>query len=133
MRKKLQITQNFAARSILGRRKRTSATDSLNTLNFLPLKDKRKVHEAVYVHKAMQGKLPLDICNHYKNQQSKKNLRSSSNLTLNIPAHKTQLYQHSPLFRTIKTWNSTPVELRTLQTDTFKKKYQAHLIKERTN
>ena len=51
--KKLQTTQNFAARSILGWKKRTSAKEALSELKLLPLKDNRKVHEAVYVHKAL--------------------------------------------------------------------------------
>ena len=127
--KKLQTTQNFAARSILGWKKRTSATEALETLKFLPLKQKRQVHEAVYVHKAMNGKLPTEISNKYRNQLSKQNLRSSSQQTLNIPAHKTQKYQQSPLFRTIKAWNTTTIESRSvLETNTFKKKYQVHLL-----
>ena len=129
--KKLQTTQNFAARSILGRRKRTSATDALKTLKFLPLKDKRKVHEAVYVHKALNEKLPIEITNHYTDQLSKKNLRSSTQTKLNIPVHKTQQYQCSPLYRTIKSWNSTPTELRAETiTNTFKKKLQSYLLKQ---
>ena len=50
--KRLQLTQNFAAMSILGLKKHTSATDALQTLKLLTL------HEAVYVHKALNGKLP---------------------------------------------------------------------------
>ena len=34
---------------------------ALNTLHFLNLKDKRKVHEGVYVHKALHEKLPEEI------------------------------------------------------------------------
>ena len=132
--KKLQNTQNFAARSILGRRKSTSATNALKTLQFLPLKDKRKVHEAVYAHKAINSKLPQEITDNYKNQLSKQNLRSSAKQTLNIPKHKTQHYQKSPMYRTIKTWNSTPVELRLeATTATFKKKFQTHLMKQQTH
>ena len=39
--KKLQTTQNFAARSILGWKKDTSASLAIDTLNLLPLKEKR--------------------------------------------------------------------------------------------
>ena len=127
--KKLQTTQNFAARSILGWKKRTSATEALETLKFLPLKQKRKVHEAVYVHKALNDKLPKEICNKYRNQLSTQNLRSTTQQTLNIPAHKTQKYQQCPMFRTIKAWNDTTVASRTeLITNTFKKQYQARLL-----
>ena len=127
--KKLQTTQNFAARSILGWKKRSSATEALKELKFLPLKYKRKTHEAVYVHKALNGKLPDVIANKYHNQMSKQNLRSASQLTLNIPTHKTQKYQQGPLYRTLKSWNDTSVESRvSTDSNTFKKIYQTKLI-----
>ena len=127
--KRLQLTQNFAARSMLGLKKHTSATDALQTLKLLPLKDKRKVHEAVYVHKAMHDKLPSQVTEHYTDFKPQPNLRSASNLTLNIPKHKTQQYQHSPTYRTIKSWNSTPTSFRTEEiTNTFKNKLQTHLL-----
>ena len=132
--RKLQTTQNFAARSILGRSKYTSATDALTTLNFLPLKEKRKIHEAVYTHKALSSKLPDEAISHYTSLESRKNLRSSKNRTLNIPKHTTDQYQRGPLFRTVKTWNSVPTELRSddITTTTFKKKYQSHLTQSPT-
>ena len=129
--KKLQTTQNFAARSILGWKKDASATQALKMLKLLPLKQKRNVHEAVYVHKALNGNLPPEISQKYRLQLSKQNLRSTTQLTLNIPPHKTQKYQQSPLFRTVKAWNETKVESRLgYETNTFKKKYQTHLLNE---
>ena len=127
--KKLQTTQHFAARSILGWKKHTSATEALRELKLHPLKDKRKVHEAVYVHKALNGKLPTVITEKYRNQLSKQNLRSTSQQTLNIPVHKTQKYQQSPLYRIIKAWNGTAVESRSgLEANSFKKNVQAALL-----
>ena len=128
--RKLQTTQNFAARSILGKSKHSSATEALTTLKFLPLKEKRTIHEAVYTHKAFRCKLPLEVTEQYKNLEPKKNLRSSKCKTLNIPKHATEQYKRGPLYRTVKTWNSIPAQLRTenITTTTFKKKYQTHLI-----
>ena len=128
--RKLQTTQNFAARSILGKSKHSSATEALTTLKFLPLKEKRTIHEAVYTHKVFRSKLPLEVTEQYKNLEPKKNLRSSKCKTLNIPKHATEHYKRGPLYRTVKTWNSIPAQLRTenITTTTFKKKYQTHLI-----
>ena len=133
--KKLQTTQNFAARSILGRRKHTSATDALNTLKFLPLNAKRKIHEAVFTHKALSKKLPTEVASHYESLLPKENLRSRKKRTLNVPQHSTEKYKLGPLYRTVNTWNSIPEELRAadLTTTTFKKKYQAHLLKHPTS
>lgn len=129
--KKLQTTQNFAARSILGKSKHSSATEALKTLNFLPLKEKRKIHEAVYVHKALNEKLPKEIVQQYKSCEPIKHLRSSKFHTLNIPKHNTEHYKRGPLYRTLKTWNSVPEKLRSdITTTTFKKNYQSYLIKQ---
>lgn len=128
--RKLQTTQNFAARSILGRSKHTSATDALTTLKFLTLKEKRKIHEAVYTHKALNRKLPAEVTAHYNNLEPMENLKSSISHTLNIPKHATEQYKRGPLYRTVKTWNSIPAELRSedITTQTFKKKYQTHVM-----
>ena len=97
--------------------------------NLISLDDKRKVHEAVYTHKALNGKLPTAIMRQYKNQQSLVNNRSAENKMLNIPKHKTEQYKNSPLYRTITTWNSIPTEIKKIEnTSTFKRKYQAHKI-----
>ena len=83
------------------------------------------------VHKALNDKLPASITDKYRNQISKQNLRSTSQLTLNIPIHKTQKYQLGPLYRTLKSWNNTSVETRTgVETNTFKKLYQTKLTAE---
>jgi hypothetical protein len=127
--KRLQVTQNFAVRSILGRSKHSSATEALHTLSFLPLSDKRKVHEAVYVHKALNGKLPTEITDQYHSQKQKQNPRTCKLATLNVPRHKTEQYKKSPMYRTVNTWNNIPEAIRCEQTtSTFKKKFQSHLV-----
>ena len=85
-------------------------------------------HSRVYVHKALNKKLPEPVSDKYRSYISKQNLRSTSNQTLNVPKHKTQKYQSSPLFRTIKAWNSTAVETRSgMEINTFKKHFQTKL------
>ena len=61
-------------------KKLESSTYALKKANLLPLEDKRKVHEAVYIHKGLHGKLPFlyapstNSSNHHYvfDQQSKK-------------------------------------------------------------
>ena len=62
---KLQRTQNLAVKSILGMRKNESARDALKTAKLLPLAEKRKIHEGVFIHKGLQNKLPLSVCKQY--------------------------------------------------------------------
>ena len=126
---KLQRTQNMAVKSMLGINRKESSEQALKTANMLNLDQKRKIHEAVYIHKGLAGKLPVAICREYENHLSLKNNRSSDRRTLTIPNHKTQQYENSPLYRTIKTWNSVPLNIRATDTETttFKQTYQRHL------
>ena len=111
---------------------RDSSTQALKKAKLITLEEKRKVYKAVYVHKALSGKLPRSICQQYQNHQSLKNYRSADKQILTIPKHKTESYKKSPLYRTINTWNNTPNEMKTTETSTFKKNYQSHVQKTST-
>lgn len=126
---KLQRTQNAAIKSIMGLKPRDSSSQALGKANLLNLEQKRKVHEAVYVHKALAGKLPQLTCQQYQQHQSLKNYRSAEKQILSIPKHKTENYKNSPLYRTITTWNSIPHSIKKTETSTFKKNCQSHLQK----
>ena len=128
---KLQRTQNTVIKSMLGMKMRDSSDEALTKANLLSLDDKRKIHDAVYVHKAIAGNLPDEVTEQYKNHQSLMNHRSADKLILNIPQHKYEKYKCSPLYRTIAAWNSSPVEIRKSETDTYKKNLQANLLKTR--
>ena len=124
---KLQRTQNAVIKSILGMKPRESSSQAIRKANLLTLEEKRKVHESVYVHKALTGKLPTSICTQYKEQKSKNNYRSADKQILTIPIHKKETYKNSPMYRTVTTWNNTPQNIKNTETSTFKKSYQKHL------
>ena len=52
-KKKLQRTQNIAAKSIAGLTRCTPSETALKAAKLLPLEEKRKIHEAVYIHKGL--------------------------------------------------------------------------------
>ena len=56
------------------------------------------------------------------------NTRAAAKQTLNYPKHKTTLYERSPLYRSIITWNNLPTPLRTTTASTFKKEVQKYKI-----
>ena len=56
------------------------------------------------------------------------NTRSATRLVLNYPKHKTTLYERSPLYRTITTWNKLPTEIKTTPAESFKKQVQKYKI-----
>ena len=129
---KLQRTQNSIIKNILGMKIRESSTEALTKAKLLNLDDKRKVHDAVYVHKALSGKLPQSICEKYKQHLSMKNYRSAEKQILSIPKHTKENYKKSPLYRSIIAWNSIPTEMKMTETNTFKKNCQAHLLNVKT-
>ena len=128
-KQKLQTTQNFAMRTILGTDRRSSSTQALEKLRYLNLDNKRKVHEAVFTHKAVNGLQPKEICEKYRELLPTGNTRSASRLIINNPKHKTSLYERSPLYRTIQTWNKLPLDLKTTPDEAFKKNVQKSMIK----
>ena len=109
--KSLQLVQNFAVRSITGNRKHDSATNSLNTLDLLNLAQRREIHESVFAHKALLDKCSANINQLYKSHISTANTRQAAAKILTIPSHKTAKFESSPLYRTIKSWNSCPSTL----------------------
>lgn len=127
---KLQRTQNAAVKSMLGMRKYDSASEALKKAHLLPLEEKRKIHEGVYVHKALKGNLPLAVCRQFQQQQSQMNNRSTNRKILTIPKHKTEKYKNSPFYRTISTWNNIPQSIKDSETTTtFKHNLQSQQMK----
>ena len=128
--KRLQTTQNYAAKSILGMRKYDSATEALTKLKFLNLSQRRKVHEAVFTHKALSNNQPMNINHSYQTLRPTSNTRAAHSQKLNVPKHNTAKYQQSPFYRTIITWNTLPSNLEYNTTQQLKSKYQHHLIQQ---
>ena len=126
--KRLQVTQNYAVKSILGMRKRDSATEAFKQLKFLNLTQRRQVHEVVFTSKALNNMLPDNINKVYGNQQPTSCTRASHSGKLNLPKHKTAKYQQSLLYRTINTWNALPSTLNHTTTQQLKTQYQRMLI-----
>ena len=77
-------------KSILGLGKRSSSTEALKQLQLLPLEEKRNIHSAVFVKKALDGVGPKETLDKYNNLKRPEDLRPG---TLQIPKHKST--QHS--------------------------------------
>ena len=127
---RLQRTQNYAIKSLLGMKKQESATDALKRVKLLPLEDKMKIHEAVYIHKGLHNKLPRSICQQYEELKPQTQYRSSKQDLLKIPIHKTEKFKSSNIYRTVQTWNSIPFSIKQIEnSSTFKINYQKYLQK----
>ena len=128
-KKKLQTVQNFALKSIIGMRKHDSASEAHRILKYLDLEEKRKIHQAVFAHKALNGKTPVPITKEYSDLKSYEDHRSAMKGNLKIPAHKKSIYQRSVLYRTVKIWNSTDPNIRKEETTRFKQELQRTMQK----
>ena len=126
---RLQVAQNFAVRSILGRTKFDSGKQALRELKLLNLEQRRVVHESVFAHKGLCGKLPRNIKNRYKKYQSKIATRKSKNHKLNIPQHNLTKFKKSPICRTIS-WNKSPTNLPFGKIKPHKTGFQKYLLDE---
>ena len=130
---KLQSVQNFALKSILNMKRSDSATEALKTLNYLTLEEKRNIHEAVFTKKILSGKMPRNITEEYTKLKPRSNNRSVERGTLNIPVHNSTKFENSVLFRTVKAWNATSIEIRPEETHIFKHKLQTLTTRRKYN
>ena len=130
---KLQVAQNFAVKSITGHRKYDSATHSMKQLKFLNLSQRRTVHEAVFTHKSLLQLNPESNNADYLEQRPTSNTRNSTQGKLNLPKHRTTKFQHSPLYRSIKSWNSCPETLCKDSVKIHKRQHQKFLIQQTFN
>ena len=127
---RLQIVQNFAAKSITGNKKFDSATKSLTKLKFLKLDQRRHIHETVFTHKSLLFMNPDQINNTYLQQIPTCDTRQAARGKLTPPRHSTSKYQNSPLYRSIKSWNTCPTHIPTGNVKVHKTALQKHLIQE---
>ena len=104
----LQLVQNFNARSMTLNKKYDSASKSLKELKLLNLVQRREIHESVFIHKIMLLKKPRNLYSQYQKYFMQTNTRAAKQKKMKIPTHRTSKFEKSPLYRTIKRWNSTP-------------------------
>ena len=128
----LQKTGNFAAKSLLGMKKKDSATEALIKLNMMPLEEKRSVHLGVLVHKLSKSTGPTQLIENYKGLIERRHTYQTRMRTrgeMNSLQHCTSQFEKSTISRAISTWNSIPDNIRKIDsTTTFKHHYQAHLL-----
>ena len=93
----LQRTHNFAARVIAGVDRRSPSANVLKQLGMVPLAEKRTIHQAVLMHKLVNGRGPKDLCDQMKDvradNKEQRNLRSTANLYIKPRQHRTSKFK----------------------------------------
>ena len=126
----LQRIQNFAMKSILGKRKRYSTKKCMQDLKFLSLEQRRHIHYTVFLHKALLGKSSSNLQKQISSYIPKIRTRNTANSKLIIPAHSTAKFRKSPLYKMISAWNESPSHLPKDNIQLHKKHYQKYLIQQ---
>ena len=126
----LQRIQNFAMKSILGKRKRYSTRKCMQELKFLSLEQRRQVHYTVFLHKALLGKSSANLQKQISSYVPKIKTRNAANRKLIIPAHSTARFRKSPLYKMISAWNESPPHLPKDNIQLHKKHYQKYLVQQ---
>ena len=126
----LQRIQNFAMKSILGKKRKYSVKKCMKKLKFLNLHQRRKIHLTVFTHKAILNKSSKNLHETINRYLPKFNTRNSTNKNLTIPAHNSSKFKRSPLYKMIEAWNDTPNHLPKDNIKLHKSHYQKFLIKQ---
>ena len=101
-----------------------SSSEARRNLQFLSLEEKQNVHYGVHIYKLMNGQAPVNqtkIINLHKPTSQ----RIVDKGILKPPAHKTQQFEMTTLYKAIDAWNKIPKEIKLSKTTTdFKNKLQ---------
>ena len=129
---KLQKVQNAAARLILQARKREHITPLLHSLHWLPIQARIDYKLSVLCYNFFSGSSPHYLSSTLTVYTPRRTLRSSSDtLTLDVPRVRSAKFgERSFSYCASKTWNSLPLQIRSIQTLTaFKKALKTHLFR----
>ena len=130
-RDNLERNHNYAAKALLGQTKYSSATKALQKLNWIPLHQRRKVHQGVFIHKALHHQSSFHATTSISGliPQHKYQTRSKLDKRFNSTQHSTASTEKSVLYRSTHEWNSIPRHIRSIETTkVFKDKLQRYYI-----
>jgi len=114
---RLESVQRRACRLLTGNRSREQGTmtAALQQIGWNTLENRRRVQRLVLLHKAVYGKVALQVPPYFVRPEKTTRQTGSENETdsafINMYA-RTDLYKHSFYPRTIKQWNSLPPDIR---------------------
>ena len=126
----LQRLQNAAARLVLMRSKRASATEMLKDLHWLPVRYRIKFKIALLVYKCLHGSGPQYLCELLTERPCTRILRSSSQRLLLVPRIGRETFgKRSFCYAAPTVWNELPTDVRSSQSvEIFKKGLKTYLF-----
>ena len=119
----LQIQQNKAAKIILDKAKYSSETNTVETLKWKHLDERRHMHRCVFIFRCLNDIIDFD-CN-FKNNTAFDNYNTRQCNKLHLPAPKTNWRLKQKLGKAIKDLNNLNPEIQGTESILlFKKKVQ---------
>ena len=112
---KLQKVQNFAGRIVLRLRKYDHISEGLRSLNWLPIKDRLKLNDAIMVFKCINNLAPDYLANEFELRSCVHDRQTRSASTLDIPFCCLSTGQRSFAYRGAKLCNSLSSNLKCLK------------------
>ena len=130
--KKLGRLQNTAARLILNKSRRDSATEMLKELHWLPVRYRILYKLSLLVFKCMNNIGPAYLKELLISKKAPRTLRSTELSLLGIPRVKTETFgKRSFEYAAPHTWNSLPLHIRqSKDITTFKKALKTHFFEQ---
>jgi hypothetical protein len=126
---KLQHVLNTAARIVTRTRIGNHITPVLKTLHWLPVVQRCAFKRALLTFKVIHGLAPSYLCDLIRYNSSSCDLRSISDVLLEVPKFKSCLGSRAFVFSAPKLWNSLPYDVRTCASLTiFKSKLKTYLF-----
>ena len=123
--RKLQRVQNAAAKLILGKRRRESATEALKKLHWLNIEARVTFKILLLVYKILNGLCSRNLELQYKTF----NGRDDDYLLLETPSFKTAYGKRIFSYNASRLWNALPVRIRGTETvEKFKKEVKTLLF-----
>ena len=108
----LQILQNRAAKTILGRELHSSATQALKDLNWMPLVKKRIIDFCIFVYKCLHNLINHDFGFYSLSQVHYHNTRHKENVSFESVKTNWGLFKTVP--HCSKDWNSLDLDTRNI-------------------
>ncbi len=127
---KIQRVQNTAARLVLRVSRREHITPALESLHWLPIKQRSMYKILLITFKALNGMAPVFISELLALYKPSRTLRSASERLLCVVKPKTKFYgERSYIHAAAKLWNSLPSDIRhSSSLSKFKSKLKTHLF-----
>ena len=129
--KRLQCVQNVAARMVVRKSKRDSATCILKQLHWLPVKQRIEFKILLITFKALKGVAPSYLQCLLQQYVPTRSLRSESANLLIVPKTHRKIGTQTFMYAAPTLWNQLPPHLRMMNSlSTFKSALKTHLFRQ---